>query len=435
MVQAPPKRKKSFPGAFSSREEERKDFFCERDGVAYAGTHLIIDLVRAERLDDLEHIEHTLRRCVEVAGATLLHIHLHHFTPNGGVSGVAVLAESHISIHSWPEYGYAALDIFMCGQTNPRAVHRRLEGGLLASQGGGQGADARQGNEPMERWVEETLHRGFRVRLKADAVLFDSETEHQRLIIFENADFGRVMMLDNIVQLTTKDEFVYHEMMSHVPLFAHGKAKKALIVGGGDGGVLREVLKHPEIEQATLCEIDRGVIDLCRQHFPDMSAGAYDDPRARIVIADGTKFVAETDERFDVIMVDSTDPVGPGAVLFTTRVLCRLRPLPGAGGPARHPERAAFPPGPELKQSVGYFRELFGDAFAYLATTPSYFGGPMSYGWATDNPKLRHHKRRKIERRYEKAGSLPDALLDAPTSMSRPSRCRPMSASWSRASG
>ena len=102
--------------------EERKDFFCERDGVRYAGTHLIIDLVRAERLDDLEHIEHTLRRCVEVAGATLLHIHLHHFTPNGGVSGVAVLAESHISIHSWPEYGYAALDIFMCGQTNPRAA-------------------------------------------------------------------------------------------------------------------------------------------------------------------------------------------------------------------------------------------------------------------------------------------------------------------------
>ena len=103
-----------------SKGDERKDFFCERDGVRYAGTHLIIDLVRAERLDDLDHIETTLRRCVEVAGATLLHIHLHRFTPNGGVSGVAVLAESHISIHSWPEYGYAALDVFMCGRTNPR---------------------------------------------------------------------------------------------------------------------------------------------------------------------------------------------------------------------------------------------------------------------------------------------------------------------------
>jgi len=104
----------------SSRDEERKDFFCERDGVRFAGTHLIVDLVRAERLDELDHIETTLKRCVEVAGATLLHIHLHHFTPNGGVSGVAVLAESHISIHTWPEYGYAALDVFMCGATNPR---------------------------------------------------------------------------------------------------------------------------------------------------------------------------------------------------------------------------------------------------------------------------------------------------------------------------
>src|SRR6516225_4696552 len=105
-----------------SEQKGRKDFFCERNGVRYAGTHLIIDLVRAKRLDDLEHIEQTLRRCVEVAGATLLHIHLHHFTPNGGVSGVAVLAESHISIHSWPEYGYAALDVFMCGHANPHAT-------------------------------------------------------------------------------------------------------------------------------------------------------------------------------------------------------------------------------------------------------------------------------------------------------------------------
>ena len=106
-----------------SREDERKDFFCERDGVRFAGTHLIIDLVRAERARrPRAHRELRFRRCVEVAGATLLHIHLHHFTPNGGVSGVAVLAESHISIHSWPEYGYAALDIFMCGADQSAAV-------------------------------------------------------------------------------------------------------------------------------------------------------------------------------------------------------------------------------------------------------------------------------------------------------------------------
>jgi len=115
----------TFPSASDADEtgvadaEQRNDHFVVRNGVRCAGAHLIVDLYDAERLDDVDHIETTLRRCVEAAGATLLHIHLHHFEPNGGVSGVAVLAESHISIHSWPERGYAALDVFMCGSAEP----------------------------------------------------------------------------------------------------------------------------------------------------------------------------------------------------------------------------------------------------------------------------------------------------------------------------
>jgi spermidine synthase len=259
----------------------------------------------------------------------------------------------------------------------------------------------------MERWVEETLHRGFRVRLKADRVLFDSETEHQHLVIFENEDFGRVMMLDHVVQLATKDDFVYHEMMAHVPLFAHGRAKKALIIGGGDGGVLREALKHPELEDVTLCEIDRSVLTLCREHFPDISAGAYDDPRTRIVIADGTKFVAETDDRFDVIMVDSTDPIGPGAVLFTREFYTGCRRCLIPGGILVTQNGLPFLQADELRESVGYFRDLFRDAFAYLATTPSYFGGPMSFGWATDDTEARRYRIDAIERRYADAGAFP----------------------------
>ena len=107
----------AFPPAAAN--DARKDYFVERNGEVFAGTHLIVDLWDAESLDDLAHIEATLRECVEASGATLLHIHLHHFTPNGGVSGVAVLAESHISIHTWPERDYAALDIFMCGEARP----------------------------------------------------------------------------------------------------------------------------------------------------------------------------------------------------------------------------------------------------------------------------------------------------------------------------
>jgi len=111
-------------GFIAPSNDERKDFFIERGGERFAGTHLIIDLWDAERLDDLVHTEAALKRCVEAAGATLLHIHLHHFTPNAGISGVAVLAESHISIHTWPENGYAALDVFMCGAAEP---HRTIE--------------------------------------------------------------------------------------------------------------------------------------------------------------------------------------------------------------------------------------------------------------------------------------------------------------------
>ena len=110
-----------------SASDERKDFFIERDGERFAGTHLIIDLIGAHRLDDLAHIEKALIRCVEVSKATLLHIHLHHFTPNGGVSGVAVLSESHISIHTWPEADYAALDVFMCGHAEPHKAIAVLE--------------------------------------------------------------------------------------------------------------------------------------------------------------------------------------------------------------------------------------------------------------------------------------------------------------------
>ena len=116
---SPAQKEDTIESAPVAHNEDRKDFFIERDGVRFAGTHLIVDLFGAKRLDDLKHIERTLKRCVEVAGATLLHIHLHHFTPNGGVSGVAVLAESHISIHSWPEADYAALDVFMCGEAKP----------------------------------------------------------------------------------------------------------------------------------------------------------------------------------------------------------------------------------------------------------------------------------------------------------------------------
>jgi spermidine synthase len=241
------------------------------------------------------------------------------------------------------------------------------------------------------RWIEETLHPHFRCSLKADQVLYESQTEHQHLVIFDNATFGRVMMLDGVVQLTTRDEFIYHEMMAHVPLFALGaeRAKRVLIIGGGDGGVMREVLKHRSVERVVLCDIDRTVVELSRQYLPEISQGAFDDPRAEVVIADGVKYVAETEEWFDVIIVDSTEPVGPAAVLFTReffRSCAGCLELPGVlvtqnGLPFLHPDH--------LRNSMKLLQDIFIDSSAYLCDQPTYFGGPFALAYAANHTDLR----------------------------------------------
>jgi spermidine synthase len=258
----------------------------------------------------------------------------------------------------------------------------------------------------MDRWVEETIHNGFRVHLKATRVHYDIETEHWKLIIFDNPDFGKVMMLDNVVQLTSLDEFVYHETHAHISLFAHGDARNVLIVGGGDGGVLREVLKHRSVETAVLCEIDRTVIDLALEHFPEISNGAFDDPRTEIVIADGTAFVKETDRRFEVIIVDSTDPIGPGAALFTPEFYADCKRCLSPGGLLITQQGLVAVQPWEVKQSIAIFRELFADASAFVSTIPSYFGGPMVFSFTTDDPSLRRRGVEEIRKRYEAAGAF-----------------------------
>jgi spermidine synthase len=258
----------------------------------------------------------------------------------------------------------------------------------------------------MTRWVDETLHPHFRCSLQADRVLYENQTEHQHLIIFDNATFGRVMMLDGVVQLTTRDEFIYHEMMAHVPLFALGpqSARRVLIVGGGDGGVMREVLKHESVERVVLCEIDRTVVDLSREHLPQISRGAFDDARAELVIADGVKYVAETSERFDAIIVDSTEPVGPAAVLFTRPFFegcARCLNKPGVlvtqnGLPFLHPDH--------LRGTIELFKDIFADQATYLCDQPTYFGGPFALAWAANTPDLRAAPESTIADRFAKAG-------------------------------
>lgn len=233
-------------------------------------------------------------------------------------------------------------------------------------------------------WFRETLCPDYGLSLRVDRVLQESETGHQRLRLFENARFGRVLTLDGVIQTTTADEFIYHEMMAHVPILAHGAARRVLILGGGDGGLAREVLRHASVEQVTMVEIDAGVVAFSREHLPGLSAGAFDDPRLDLVIADGMAFVAQSSAQFDVILVDSTDPVGPGEVLFTDSFYGRAKARLAEGGILVTQNGVPFIQPEELRQSMRAFRALFRDATCYLATVPTYSGGPMALGWGTD---------------------------------------------------
>lgn len=254
----------------------------------------------------------------------------------------------------------------------------------------------------MKRFIE-ALHKGYAQSFEVDEVLFRDKTEHQDLIIFSTPTFGRVMALDDIVQVTTRDEFIYHEMMTHVPILAKGDVTDVLIIGGGDGGILREVLRHKTVTHATMVEIDGSVVDLCKEHFADISAGAFDDPRTTLVIADGVKFVAETDQRYDVVIVDSTDPMGPGEVLFTESFYADCHRTLKAGGVLVTQNGVPFFQGDEVTNTFQRMGKSFKDNGFYTAVVPTYIGGFMTLGWGTDDAALRDVSVETLRQRFEAA--------------------------------
>jgi spermidine synthase len=257
-----------------------------------------------------------------------------------------------------------------------------------------------------KRWLAETLHEGSGMRMsyEVERVLHEVQTEHQHLVLFEHKLFGKMLMLDGATQVTSRDEFIYHEMMTHVPILAHGAAREVLVVGGGDCGIAEEVLKHTAVERLTQVEIDASVVDFAKQHFPEFTGPVLADRRFDLVIDDGMRFVAATDRRFDVIIVDSTDPQGPGAVLFTREFYAGCKRCMRDGGVMVTQNGVPFMQPDELVSSIGMFGRLFADAACYVAAIPTYVGGHMAMGWATDDTRLRQTSLATIDQRYTAAG-------------------------------
>jgi spermidine synthase len=219
--------------------------------------------------------------------------------------------------------------------------------------------------------------------LLAARKILSERTPYQKMEVYETDSFGRVLLLDGLVQTTERDEFFYHEMLVHPAMMAHPKPLEILIIGGGDGGALREVFRYP-VKKATLVEIDAAVIAAAKSYFPTLAA-SFRDQRAEILITDGNRFVRESGSRYDVILVDSSDPVGPSAVLhqrdFYSRLRERLKPggviAAQAGSPLFHLDH--------LKTKSGFLKKLFKYSPYYFGPAPTYPGGYWCYAFLSDS--------------------------------------------------
>ncbi len=237
-----------------------------------------------------------------------------------------------------------------------------------------------------EYFLEPTeLEEHFGLYFKVDEVLHVESTPFQELAVVQAGPLGRILLLDGNVQVSQFDEPAYHEMLVHVPLLAHPDPRRVLIIGGGDGGTLREVLKHPSVELAELCEIDEAVIRASKEFFPELAV-SFSDPRARVHIGDGIEFAARAEPVYDVILVDSSDPEGPAVELFREPFYRNLRRALRPGGVMVAQVESYHLYAPLLREIFRVLPGIFDRAWYYLTQVPTYLSGIIGFAFATTGP-------------------------------------------------
>ncbi len=260
---------------------------------------------------------------------------------------------------------------------------------------------------PTDSWINETLYAEWGQRFLVKRELARVKSDFQDIAIFESHTHGRVMVLDGVIQITEGDEFVYQEMLTHVPLLAHGSAANVLIIGAGDGGVLRRVLQHPNVQRAVMVEIDGEVIRLSKEFLPNIAGNAWNDPRANVIVGDGIDYVKTApDASFDAIIVDSTDPIGVGEVLFTDDFYRNCARILSARGLIVNQCGVPFMQADELHDTSVRRRRFFPHVTAYVAAVPTYVGGFMTLGWAAKDASLAATPTEAIRERARAAGIL-----------------------------
>ena len=236
----------------------------------------------------------------------------------------------------------------------------------------------------MELWFTEKHTENVKLSIQVDRQLYSSQSEFQRIDIFSSKEFGRFLTLDGYMMLTQKDEFIYHEMMVHVPMAVHPEVRKVLGIGGGDGGTARELIRYPAIEQIDVVEIDEEVVSACRQYLPQTACG-FDDERIHLFYEDGLKYVRRYEDTYDLILVDSTDPFGPGEGLFTKEFYGNCYKALKAEGIMVNQHESPFYPNDAVAMQRAHKRivESFPISKVYQAHIPTYPSGHWLFGFAS----------------------------------------------------
>jgi spermidine synthase len=238
-------------------------------------------------------------------------------------------------------------------------------------------------------WFYEHYRDASAVGIRTTGLVHAERSAYQSIAVHETAAHGRLLTIDDMVMLTELDEFVYHELLTHVPLCVHANPREVLVVGGGDGGTVREVLEHDSVEHVVLCEIDERVTRVCQAHIPSL-AGALEDPRVELVFADAAAYVADQRGRFDVILVDSTEPIGPAAALFGEAFFRDLEAALRPGGVISSQAESPFYAPELVRELFGSVRRVFAQVHGYWGVIPTYPGGGWVFCLASDERGPQH---------------------------------------------
>lgn len=244
----------------------------------------------------------------------------------------------------------------------------------------------------MDLWFTENLEivPDMRLAVRVRELLYTEQTKYQRLDILDTIACGRALILDGVIMTTESDEFCYHEMITHVPLFSHPDPKRVLVIGGGDGGSVREIAKHSSVEEIHLCEIDERVVEVCKEYLPSIAA-SFGDPRVKCYYEDGARWVRDNKDYYDVIIVDSSDPVGPATVLFSREFYADCEASLKHNGILATQAENFLLHRDIIKKLLGYGRELFPIHRYYSTNVPTYPGGMIGFTFFSKQADVTDH--------------------------------------------